>query len=221
METVISIGLAILAWIFPEPLKKLSKSNKKQDDPQRELQFFIRLGEQSYPYWEEVEEPVRPSFISPFSEDSTQFFEIARNDFARDVDPIFDITILSDLSSTALIHQLGIEIVSIAQEMRGYGSIQAAKVLPQEFYIIEIPDIRTNLQREFGIFPRSLAPRNISLLLTVPQSDIFKLDVGSTFRYELLLKNYVDHMPNFALLRFWIKTQNKTYYSRLIHIFTL
>jgi hypothetical protein len=219
---IVSVIVAILIWLFPpEPLRKKIGLQQKKDYELESLQFLLRLGELSDNYWDKVDKPLTTNLISPFQEKCSQFFQISFEKFVDDVDPSFDITIVNDLKSTVVIHEIGMEIVSIAHEMKFYGPPQASKILQQATYEIEVPDIRANIELEMGRFPRLLEPRNINKSLLVSKTDIFRIEPESTLRYELLLKNYVVHMPNYALLRFWVTTQKRKYTSELIHIFTI
>jgi hypothetical protein len=215
---VLGIVVAVLLWLFPP--ERLRKRLGLEESESRSVHFLIRSGEQSAQYWGEVDEPLKPNMISLFQENCSKFFQISFNNFVDDVDPSFDITLINEMDSTVVFYELGVEILSIAHEMKFYGSPQTSKVLQQASYTIEIPDIRADIELEIGRFPRLLEPRNINMPLSIREPDPFRLEPGGTFRYELLLKNYVAHMPNHAVLRFWIMTQRIKYTSELIHVFT-
>lgn len=54
------------------------------------------------------------------------------------------------------------------------------------------------------------------------QSNKFVLDAERRIlNYEVLLKNYMQHMPNYASIQFWAKTQDEKYFSDLIHLFSV
>jgi hypothetical protein len=148
-------------------------------------------------------------------------FQIDTNKFVDDVDPSFDVTLVNELHRTIFVHKLGVEIVSVAHHMMGYGEAQAAKILPQASYIAKIPDVREIINKNFGGFSRLLKPTNINLIVTVEMPDPFRLESGSAFRYEILLEKYVKNMPNLAVIRFWVETQEKKYNSDCIYLFTL
>lgn len=224
METVLAIAgliITVLVWLFPpEPIRRLFKLDAKKGDT-GSLRFLIRLGNLSNDYWDEVDKPLAKSMIQPFKEGYSQSFQISISKFVDDIDPSFDITIISEIESSVVIYKLGVEIESIAHEMKSYGMAQAAEILQQASYTINVPDIRTDVASELGQFPRLLEPKKIDKLLTVNKSDIFGLEPENTFRYELLLKDYVAHMPNYAILRFWVETQNQKHFSNSIQVFTL
>jgi hypothetical protein len=219
---VVGIIVAILLWLFPpEPLRRLLRLSKRIDNESSSMHFQIRLGESSKSYWITRESYLNLSMIPPFKEHCSQFFQIDINKFVSDVDPSFDITLVSELKSTAFIHELGVEIVSVAHHMMGYGEAQAAKIVPQASYIAKIPDVREIINKNFGGFSRLLKPTNINLVIPVQMPDPFRIEPESAFRYEILLEKYVDNMPNLAVLRFWVKIKGRRYNSDYIYIFTL
>lgn len=216
-----SLIIPILLWLFPpEPLRRLFKFKKRQDKV-GSLRFLVRLGDLSNDYWDEVDKPSVVNAIKPFQKDCSQFFQVSIAKFVNDVDPSFDITIISELNSPVVIHKLGVEIESIAHEMKPYAEAQAARISQQASYTIVIPDVRTDIESKLGRFLRLLEPESLNMSLAVVRPDIFRLESGSTFRYELLLKNYVAHMPNYAIVHFWVETQDQRYTSDSIHIFTI
>jgi len=225
METVLaiigSIVLPCIFWYFsPESIKKWLRfgRDKKADGS---LRFLVRLGQSSSDYWDEVDKPFSTNHIQPFQEKCSQHFQISIQKFVDDVDPSFDITIISELNSAAVIHRIGLEIESIAHEAKGYGMAQAAKIEQQASYTVCIPDVWAELKSANERFPRLLEPKKIGRSVSIDTSDIFRIEPESTLRYEILLKNYVAHMPNYAILRFWVQTQHRRHVSDPIHIFTL
>lgn len=215
---VIGIIITILLWLFqPEPLRRLLRFDSRKN-VSGSIKFLIRVGDQAEYYWSEVATPVKLELIPPFQQNCSHFFQLTG--FVDDVDPSFDITLISELDSVVVLYELGVDILSVANEWKLYGSPQATKISQQASYTIEIPNIRTEITRELGQFPRLLEPRNIDIALSVRMPDPFRLEPESTFRCELLLKNYVAHMPNCSILRFWVMTPAKRYISEFIHIFT-
>lgn len=216
-----SIVLPFIFWFFsPESLKKKLRFGKNKS-ANGSLRFLIRLGQLSNDYWDEVDKPFVTNHIQPFQEKCSQHFQISIQKFVDDVDPSFDITIISELNSSAVIHRVGVEIESIAHEAKGYGMAQAAKIEQQASYTAHIPDIWTEVKSAKERFPRLLEPMRISRSISVDTPDMFRIESESTLRYELLLKNYVAHMPNYAILRFWVQTQHHRYTSEPVHVFTL
>jgi hypothetical protein len=161
---VFSIVVAILLWLFPpEPLRRLLRLNHKTDKKLGSMTFLVRLGKSSKDYWTTREGYLNLSMIPPFQEHCSQFFQIDIHKFVSDVDPSFDITLLNELKSVAFVHELGVEIVSVAHHMMGYGEAQAAKIVPQASYVVKIPDVREIINKDFGGFSRLLKPTNINL----------------------------------------------------------
>ncbi|HEY9824547.1 MAG TPA: hypothetical protein V6D19_03805 [Stenomitos sp.] len=202
---------------------KQNKSCKEEGS----ISFLIQLGEFSKDYWVEISQAFNMSMIPEFSESCVKFFQIDINKISQRAsqksirspieyrDPSFDITIISELESSTIIHELGIEISSVAHQMGGYGATQAEKIDLQASYIAKIPDLRSTV-----ITAKAVPPKQINLSIPVAMPDPFKIDPGSIFRYELLLSQYVDNMPNLSVIRFWVKTHKRRYKSDNIYIFT-
>jgi hypothetical protein len=219
---ILGVVIAILVWLFPpEPVRKFLKFSSRKDKELGSMSFLIRLGSSSKDYWTTREGSLNLSMIPPFQENCSQFFQIDTHKFVDDVDPSFDITLINESHKTVFIHKLGVEIVSVAHHMMGYGQAQAAKIVPQASYTVKIPDVREIVNKDFGGFSRLLKPTNINLLIPAQMPDPFRLEPESGFRYEILLEKYVENMPNLAVIRFWIETQEMNYNSDYIYIFTL
>jgi hypothetical protein len=225
MELIIAvfgIVVAILLWLFPpEPLRRLLRLNHQTDEKSGSMLFLIRLGKSSEDYWTTREGYLNLSMIPAFQEHCSEFFQIDIHKFVSDVDPSFDVTLVNELKSVAFVHELGVEIVSVAHHMMGYGEAQAAKIVPQASYIVKIPDVREIINKNFGRFSKLLKPTTINLSIPAQMQDPFRIEPESAFRYEILLEKYVENMPNLAVIRFWAKTQEKRYNSEYIFIFTL
>jgi hypothetical protein len=225
MELIIAalgIVVAIFLWLFPpEPLRRFLRLNNEKDEKSGSIKFLISLGKSSKDYWMTREGYLNLSMIPAFQEHCSQFFQIDIHKFVDDVDPSFDITLVNELNKTIFVHKLGVEVVSVAHHMMGYGEAQAARIVPQASYIAKIPDVREIINKDFGGFSKLLKPTNINLLIPVQMPDPFRLESESAFRYELLLEKYIENMPNLAVIRFWVETQEKKYNSDYIYLFTL
>ncbi len=200
------------------------KLTSNAEDESRSVQFLIKVGEQAHSYWSEVERPMQVNAIQPLPDKCVQFFEIDIKKFADDINPSFDITLISNLNSMNVVHEFGIKIVSVANDWKSYGITQAAEIIQQAKYEIDIPDIRSEVALELNHsrFPRLLEPRTINRFLVCDGSSKFLLNTEQrVLNYEVLLKNYVRNMPNYAAIQFWVKTQNTQYFSNLIHIFSI
>jgi hypothetical protein len=201
----------------------LSTFHNEKDKQLASMIFLMRLGKSSKDFWTTRDGYLYPNLIPVFQEYCSEFFEIARDKHRANVDPSFDITLVNELCKTLVIHKLGIEIVSVANHrMRwmGSGHAQAAKIVLQASYISKIPDVREKISREFGGFPIFLKPTHMNLLIPAEMPDPFRLEPGSVFRYEILLEKYIKNMPNLAVIRFWVETQEMKYNSDYIYLFT-
>lgn len=190
----------------------------------KSFQFLIKVGEQANRYWREVQQPMKVYAIQPLPDECIQFFEVDIRNFTDDVDPSFNITLISNLNSINVVHEFGIKIVSVANDWKTYGITQATEIIQQAKYEIDIPDIRSEiaLELDFFRFPRLLEPRKINRLLTSDRSKKFILDAEQRIlNYEVLLRNYMQNMPNYASIQFWIKTQDTQHFSHLIHVFSI
>jgi hypothetical protein len=100
---IVSLVVTVLLWLFrPEPFRKMFRLNGKKDDESGSLHFLIRLGELSDNYWDKVDAPLKTDMIAPFQEQCSQFFQVSFTKFVDDVDPSFDITLVSELNSFAM-----------------------------------------------------------------------------------------------------------------------
>lgn len=218
---VLSLLWAVIVWLFPQsPLNKWRKHQQHSEDI-GSMQFLVKLGDSSKEYWSSREGPLNLEMIPEFEEVCSDFFQIDIDKFVSDVDPSFDITVINNFSGVKVIHELGCEIVSVAQHMMGYGDAQAAKITTQETYVAQIPNVREIVDKNFGGFARLLPPTKINLQISSDMPDPFRTEPESLFRFELLLKDYVDNMPNLAVIRFWVKTQSEEQYSDYFYLFTL
>jgi hypothetical protein len=115
-------------------------------------------------------------------------FQISHEFFVEDIDPRFDLTIISNLKHDSLITALQVEIVSVAHEIRFYGGPQAAKISQQAFLEVDFPDIKGFISSQNqGVFPRLLKPVNIGKRIDLHLLDPYKLESGHVFRCEVLL----------------------------------
>jgi DNA-binding Xre family transcriptional regulator len=192
-----------------EPVEKARSTTAENLYSRAEsVQFLINVGEQSQVHW---------------CLDNNRFFQIDNNGrelryrYYPQLDPSFDITLISDFTSVKVVHKFGIEIVNIQRSFANLIHLPlAAEVTQQAHYKIEMPDIRSKIRRDY-----SLLPREINSLLVARTNKKFILDSHrKILNYEVLLKKYVKNMPNEACIRFWIKTQDNQYFSDLIRIST-
>jgi hypothetical protein len=185
------------------------------------IDFVIRRGNSSGLYWEETATPLMPGMLRRFNPKWSKAFQISHDHFVKDVDPSFDLTIISNLKHDAVVTALQIEIVSVAHEIKLYGSQQAARISQQAFLEVDFPDIKRFIQgQNQGVFPRLLEPVKIGKPIDLHLPDTYMLKPGQVFRCEVLLRHYVERMPNYAVLRFWLCTASVRYSSKNVLVFT-
>ena len=194
---------------------------KPIDDNDPKINFLIRLGQQSSEYWSEESKPFPSSMLAAYKEPCKQFFQIDIHKFVDDVDPSFDITLFNSSSTAVVLHEFGLTLVSIAHEIKPYGDPGASEILQQASYYVDMPNIREDITNDLGRFPRLLEPRELNLEISANRDRIFLLEPQKTFRYELLLNKYVEHITNYSVVKFWVKTQIGKIDSDMIQIFTL
>jgi hypothetical protein len=212
---------------IPDYINSLRHKASREDE-KGSLSFLIQLSASSKGYWSERNQALDMRMIPPFNQSCFKSFQIDIERIAKRAskrwirspmeyrDPCFDITIISELDSSTVIHELGLEIVSVAHQMGGYGDVQAEKIILHASYTAEIPDLRSMV-----VTAKVVPPQKINFSIPVVMPDPFKVEPENAFRYELLLHNFVDNMPNLSILRFWAKTHKRHYESDCIYIFTL
>lgn len=188
------------------------------------MSFVVRLGWLAQKYWREVPENefLNVSLIEPLEHNATQFFMVDKDRFVGDVDPAFDITLVNREHTRVLVHKVGIEIVSVAHELKFYGTPRAARITPQEFYVLEMPELRSDIAYEVGEESlKLLKQRPVKRSLSLEMPDPFLLEVDGTFRYEILLKRFIKNMPNYSVLRFWAQSDRKCFFSDELCLFPI
>lgn len=186
-----------------------------------DIDFVIRTGSSSGLYWEETATPLMPGMLRRFNPKWSKAFQISHKYFVEDIDPSFDLTIISNLKHDSLITALQVEVVSVAHEIKFYGGPQAARISQQAFLEVNFPDIKSLISSQNqGVFPRLLEPVKIGTVIDLHLPDPYMLEPGQVFRCEVLLRHYVERMPNYAVLRFWLCTASSRYSSKNLLIFT-
>ena len=178
---------------------------------------FLTLGEASKDSWIETESPHPPGYFHSAALGTDFFRNLRLEDLAAYSDLSLDIVFRNTEKADSILSEVGIEIVSISHHMVGYGDVQARKIVKQESIVLTIPDIKG----EFMVDPRLLQPTTIKRSLWRTLKDPYLAGSGDLFRYELHLENYVDNMPNYAVLRVLVKTDVAIIKSQPIHVFTL
>jgi hypothetical protein len=169
--------------------------------------------------WSEVDKLPKTFSISEFEQTCSQYFKVSG--FMEDVEPSFDITLVNETASNLVINKLRIEIKCVSHIWLCYGEPQATKIIQQASYTIQVPDIRTEIANQLGHFYRLLEPTEVNRKILIDIPDPWRVESESTFRYELLLKDFISHMPNYSIICFWVETHKQSFRSELIGIHTL
>lgn len=228
-QGVLAILIPILMALFGLALGLLkqisswaSRTYWKLKLQKSDIDFVIRTGSSSRLYWEETETPLMPELLERFNPKWSQAFQISHDHFVEDIDPSFDVTIVSNLKHDTLITALQVEIDSVAHEIKFGGGPQAVRISQQAFLEVDVPDIKAFISSQNrGVFPRLLEPVKIGKLIDLQLPDPYMVKSGQVFRCEVLLRHYVERMPNYAVLRFVLCTASGRYSSKNILIFTL
>ncbi len=206
---------------FHEIYKKLGlKFQDVVDLPNDEKPIldFISITIDTYDnYWQASCQPPQ-KFKYPFNRKCKKYFNL--KGLVYDTHPIFNITLQNIAATTVILTEVGIEVVSVAHIWYCYGEPEAAKLkMGDDVYVVEIPDLRSKL----GMPPRrEIDPQDLhNELVWITISDPVRFDGEATFRYKLLLENYINHIPNNALLRLWVKTNKKEERSEEFYLCTL
>jgi hypothetical protein len=137
-------------------------------------------------------------------------YSIKEFEFATNLVPIFDITVLNVGLKPIIITSIGIEILVVAQETRAYGIPRAARIPKTEHYVVEIPDVWPRLRLPDVFDPGSLfrptAPAELMLDCMAELGDPVYVPPEGPFRFGLRLDRYAEHMPNIAVIRLVIET---------------
>jgi len=147
-----------------------------------------------------------------------QYFHLTK--FVFDADPSFDITLMNTTTEPMILTDIGIEIVCVTQVIYVYGIPTSAKVKVSDAYIIDIPNIRSKIkgrEDKWGDLP----PTDVNELVSIHIPDPIYLQAKAPYRYRLFLRNYCGHVPNYAIIHMWLRTNQGQVRSQEILIFTL
>jgi hypothetical protein len=197
----------------------LLKQYKQYSNLSGNVHFVIKVGHSSMSNWSEVNKLPKTFSISEFEQTCSQYFKVSG--FMQDIEPSFDITLVNETGTALVINKLGIEIKCVSHIWLCYGEPQATKIIQQASYSIPVPDIRSEIGDHLGHFPRLLEPTEVNRKIVIDIPDPWRVESESTFRYELLLKNFISHMPNYSIICFWVETHKQVFRSELIGMHTL
>jgi hypothetical protein len=154
---------------------------------------------------------------SPFDHPYSQHFRIV--EWVHYGDPLFDITVINTAKLPAVLTAVGIEIMSVCQIVYCYGLPTAGKIPKSNSYVLELPNIRTRMHDQLGT--REYNPQEVRETITTRVPDPIYLEPNAPYRYGLFLKNYYNHVPNWARIRICVSTDLGQCQSAEIETFTL
>lgn len=177
--------------------------------------LVINLADSSRSSWIETEHPHRfPG--RPACSMGTEFYRNFRlQDLAAYADPSFDVVFQAQ--SYCVLSDIGIQIVKVAHHMMGYGNPEPSKIQLSERYVLEVPNLRSRVMKD----PRYLEPLDVDEQYLLPLADPLQMPTESVYRYQILLRGYIDKVPNFSTIRLLARTNKGICASPPIHIFTL
>lgn len=152
---------------------------------------------------------------SPFDRQCSQYFRLGK--FVKNADLSFDVTILNTASVPIIVTSVGIIISSVANITYVYGIPEAAKITKSDSYIVEVPDLRSELYSKGW----RGSPLDLDRMIITKIPDPVYLEPKAPYRHGLLLKHYQEYMPNYAIIRLVAATNSGNSESKEIHLFTL
>jgi hypothetical protein len=100
------------------------------------LRFAVVRLDASDINWAEFPIPEEPVL---FEQEYNQFFKLV--EFVEDADPIFDLTLKSEIQIPIILTKIGVQIVCTAHTVGVYGFPGTAKTMTTDSYVIEMPNI--------------------------------------------------------------------------------
>jgi hypothetical protein len=153
---------------------------------------------------------------SPFAYPCSRYFKIGL--WVCDADPVFDITLMNTIKSPVILTAIGVEVVTVGYIDYVSGVPSAAKIPKSDAYVIEIPNIwqLIGVERRWQLEK----PREVTETVRKQLTDPVYLESGAPYRYGLLLKNYYNHVPNFARIRMHVTSDQGECVSEELETFT-
>lgn len=179
--------------------------------------------------WDEHDDIFDIFYRNPDIFGDREYFKCFRPTKAvANADPSFDITLMNTTTEPMILTDIGIEIVCIAEV--GYLGGEApvsVKVKVSDAYIIDIPSlldipsVLTKIKEVEDNEGSSLWPIDVNERVSIHIPDPIYLQAKAPYRYRLFLRNYYKHLPNYAIIRMWLQTNQGQERSKEILIFTL
>ena len=201
--------------------KEQSKHHSEEAEFQKLVFAGISVGSLSNFCWREILLPERPHQVSrdmQFKQQCLQYFKLA--EFVEDVDLSLDVVLLNSSNIPLVLTSVGIEIVSLAFHMHGYGITRAERIKQEALYCLDLPDLRSKLMQ--SVKPdgsnKGIPPKDFHYEMHYKVPDPLLFNPGAVFRYEILLRSYIQNMPNLAVLRLLVMTNQGAFKSHYIHV---
>ena len=180
---------------------------------------------------------VRKPHDYPFDVECSNYFQFGT------VNPVLDVTIVNHSDKPVLITSIGVEVVSVAQTWLVGAILEPRIVRVSALVKITMPDIWKKLrERGRGRFTSNISrssddglsemtlkdiieinipPQKMNERVLYEIPDPVQLDVNTPFRYILLLDEYLKNIPDEAILKLWVATNQGEYSSSPIYMFVL
>lgn len=220
VASIVAIITAPLIFYFtvfkkPEKQEALLPGQKNGTEPLQlhpSKPIFARIAiDPKNKYWCESEK--HPNIFG--NREYFQFFTLT--EFVDDADPSFDITLMNTTTEPVILTDIGIEIVCVAEYTLDRGIPESAKVEVRDIYIIDMPNIRGKfIHHYYKDKWWNLPPTDINELISIRIPDPIYLEAKAPYRYQLFLQNYWEYVPNYAIIRMWLRTNQKQEYSQEI-----
>lgn len=201
--------------------EELAKRHSEESESQKLVFAGISVGSLSNFCWREILPPEKPhqgSGDMQFQEQCLQYFKLA--ELVEDVDLSLDIVLFNSSNTPIVLTSIGIEIVSLAFHMYGYGITRAEKIKQEALYCLDLPDLCLKLMQsvEPGESSKRIPPKDFHYEIHHKIKDPLFFEPSSVFRYEILLRSYIQNMPNLAVLRLSVITNLGEFKSHYIHV---
>ncbi len=218
---IISAPLIFYFTVFKKPEKQKSlllPQKNETETPQlhpSEPIFASIVIDPENKYWRESDRHINIFGDREYS----QYFYLTKLTF--DADPSFDITLMNTTTEPMILTDIGIEIVCVAKVTYFYGIPESVKVKVSDTYIIDIPNIRSKIKDRYDKdMWGGLPPIDLNELVSIHIPDPVYLQARAPYRYRLFLRKYCIHVPNYAIIRMWLRTNQGQDRSQGILIFT-
>jgi hypothetical protein len=131
--------------------------------------------------------------------------------------PCFDITVINMSQEPAIVTEIGVEFLNLAEQIGGCGGgvPRSFKIKTSDAYTITTPNF-------YDLFRSRLRQREIiELSRKIPYHlpDPVYMEPNAPFRFTLCLDQYIERAPGNAILAIYIKTNQSEFKSDKISLF--